>query len=58
MFLLQAFSRHFNNLAIGTLIRTMKKTYWSAIFAGMAAGIGTVLLLALIYMFFIQNIQL
>lgn len=36
----------------------MKKPYWSAIFAGMAAGIGTVLVLALIYMFFIQNIQL
>ncbi|PKV67143.1 hypothetical protein BD749_2284 [Pontibacter ramchanderi] len=36
----------------------MKKTYWSAIFAGMAAGVGTVLLLALVYMFFIQHIQL
>jgi hypothetical protein len=34
------------------------KLKWSAIFAGMAAGIGTVLLLALIYMFFIQKIQL
>lgn len=36
----------------------MRKTYWSAIFAGMAGGIGTVLVLALIYMLFIQNIQL
>lgn len=35
----------------------MKRIFWSAIFAGMAAGIGTVLALALIYMFFIQNIQ-
>ncbi|MCP2042894.1 hypothetical protein L1278_000917 [Pontibacter sp. HSC-36F09] len=35
----------------------MKRTYWSAIFAGMSAGIGTVLLLALVYMYFIQNIQ-
>jgi len=36
----------------------MKKViFWSAIFAGMAAGIGTVLLLTLVYFFFIQKIQ-
>jgi hypothetical protein len=52
------FCLRFCILAVITTIAAMKKPYWSAIFAGMAAGIGTVLLLALIYMYFIQNIQL
>ncbi|PRY15071.1 hypothetical protein CLV24_103310 [Pontibacter ummariensis] len=35
-----------------------RTTQWSAIFAGMAAGIGTVLLLTLIYFFFFQKLAL